>query len=534
MPRRLTQMWERFLEFWNRYNRKQKAIVLSSITVVIITIAILAVVLTRPEYAVLVTCGNYDEMNQVNTLLSDNGYSPVVEDGSMVVKVRKSDLINAKMLLASNEIRSDGYSYEDALNSSFTTTESDRMKKWEIYLEYKFKSDLEVMDKIKSATVNLNLQDTTNSLFNQTTGSSIYVVLTLTNDMDDAEAEAIALLLKTGTPNLALKDITILSRTGELLFSGDSQESGSFSSLNKQMKYQQQMNSLTASEVKNQILSSQLYNDVKVVINYDVDWSKYQEVAEEYSVPEGNEQGYLGEAYIEKSEGVTGVGGVPGTASNDQDITYDITTSNGTTTKYSLEKYTYNPNKTIITKSSEPGEIIKNTSTASVVMNQTVVYNESDAENLGYLDDMTWEEFKAQNAAPIKIDYDPDWAEIISTGTGIPVENISIVAYESHYFNDDATGRPFAFYLQILLALLIFALLVFVVLRSTKVVTVEETEPELSVEDMLATTKENMPSVEDIDLQEKSEVRKAIERFVNENPEAVAMLLRNWLDDGWG
>lgn len=62
---------------------------------------------------------------------------------------------------------------------------------------------------------------------------------------------------------------------------------------------------------------------------------------------------------------------------------------------------------------------------------------------------------------------------------------------------------------------------------------VEETEPELSVEDMLATTKENRPPVEDIDLQDKSETRVAIEKFVDENPEAVALLLRNWLNDGW-
>ena len=62
----------------------------------------------------------------------------------------------------------------------------------------------------------------------------------------------------------------------------------------------------------------------------------------------------------------------------------------------------------------------------------------------------------------------------------------------------------------------------------------EEKEPELSVEEMLASTRENQQaSVDDIDLQEKSETRKAIEKFVDENPEAVALLLRNWLNDDW-
>ena len=45
-----------------------------------------------------------------------------------------------------------------------------------------------------------------------------------------------------------------------------------------------------------------------------------------------------------------------------------------------------------------------------------------------------------------------------------------------------------------------------------------------------------MPSepLEDIDLEAKSETRKMIEKFVDENPEAVANLLRNWLSEDWG
>ena len=52
---------------------------------------------------------------------------------------------------------------------------------------------------------------------------------------------------------------------------------------------------------------------------------------------------------------------------------------------------------------------------------------------------------------------------------------------------------------------------------------------------MLATTKQQQKDeVETIDLQEKSETRKAIEKFVDENPDAVALLLRNWLNEDWG
>ena len=79
--------------------------------------------------------------------------------------------------------------------------------------------------------------------------------------------------------------------------------------------------------------------------------------------------------------------------------------------------------------------------------------------------------------------------------------------------------------------MLIIALLAFVVFRSTRPVVVEEIEPETSVEDLIAST--NVP-LEDIEYEEGSEALKAINKFVDENPEAVANLLRNWLSDEWG
>ena len=58
-------------------------------------------------------------------------------------------------------------------------------------------------------------------------------------------------------------------------------------------------------------------------------------------------------------------------------------------------------------------------------------------------------------------------------------------------------------------------------------------ESELSVESLLASTKEAQENLEDIGFSEKSETRVLIEKFVDENPEAVASLLRNWLNEEW-
>ena len=39
--------------------------------------------------------------------------------------------------------------------------------------------------------------------------------------------------------------------------------------------------------------------------------------------------------------------------------------------------------------------------------------------------------------------------------------------------------------------------------------------------------------MEDIGYSEKSETRLLIEKFVDENPDAAALLLRNWLNEDW-
>ena len=79
---------------------------------------------------------------------------------------------------------------------------------------------------------------------------------------------------------------------------------------------------------------------------------------------------------------------------------------------------------------------------------------------------------------------------------------------------------------------IILALLAFVILRSMVSKKDTDQEEELSVENLLQSTPDS--ELEDIEVESKSDTRKLIERFVDENPEAVASLLRNWLNEDWG
>ena len=132
---------------------------------------------------------------------------------------------------------------------------------------------------------------------------------------------------------------------------------------------------------------------------------------------------------------------------------------------------------------------------------------------------------------PIVTEVSAEVITSISKATGIPEENISILAYDVPVYEASAeSGFTITDALQILLVVIILALLGFVVFMTLRPAVVNEIEPDVPVEQLLQDTK---AALEDIEYDDRSEARKLIEKFVDENPDAVAQLLRNWLNDGW-
>ena len=148
------------------------------------------------------------------------------------------------------------------------------------------------------------------------------------------------------------------------------------------------------------------------------------------------------------------------------------------------------------------------------------------------MDSTTWDEYKTQNSADTKMDVDSDMYSLVANATGISESNITIIAYESPIFYDKES-KPVSWQnvLSVVMLILILGLLVFVVLRSMRTRQTVQQEEEVSVENMLQSTPET--ELEDIDVESKSETRKMIEKFVDENPESAAALLRNWLNEDW-
>lgn len=343
----------------------------------------------------------------------------------------------------------------------------------------------------------------------------------------------IAQYIATEVGNDDTDSILILDSDGNVLFSGGDSNSQT-GNANSQLALTSKTENAVKSKVKDVVLGTDVYDNAEVGLNLVLDFDKTDVTDHEYYVADGQTQGYLDSESSYESESDGGAAATPGTDSND-DTTYVIQDNNTTHTTVSDYSKDYLPNERITTTTGSVGNIDYDQSSITVALTRYVVYNEDALKADGTLDGMTFDEYVAANSDRVKTDVDPDFYTMVSRATGISENNISIVAYDVPFFQySENNGRTLTDYLQIALAVLILAMLGYVVFRSTRKEEAVEVEPELSVESLLETTKEaESEQLEDIGFNKKSETRLMIEKFVDENPEAVASLLRNWLNEEW-
>jgi flagellar M-ring protein FliF len=282
------------------------------------------------------------------------------------------------------------------------------------------------------------------------------------------------------------------------------------------------------------MVNSGVYDEVSVSSNLDINISESQIKNVEYYSNDDDDTGPKESYYYYLAKNTDGTGGVVGTDANGEEITdYDLLdTSNGEST-LNLIKETYNTSYTETISTEPVGQVNMANSSMAMYLTKYEIYNEDDLRERGELDDMTFAEYEAANSEVVENTNPDELVAMLAKATGIKESGIYVVERTVPLFYPaEETSVPVQSIISIILAVLIIALLIFVVFKGMKPEEQVEVEPELSVEALLATTKENQ-TLDDIEFSDKSATRVQIEKFVDENPEAVATLLRNWLNEDW-
>ena len=534
---RLKKIQTKIVEFWNRFNSKQKTLIVSITAAVIMTLVALVVLLTRTNYVNLVTFDNTADAASAKTVLDDAGISVKISGDGKSFSVDEKSEAQARLALGENNIATDVNTDLDwALNNSMSTTDSERNLKQKILTQNQIGADLELIKGVKQASVQITVPDSTNSLLSSEKETTASVLLITTDDFDSSGVEGIANYVATSLGNQTTDSVRIVDQTGSLLFGGDNDVNTTAGSAAQTVKITNQVTENLQDQVRSLFVNSGIYNDAEVKANLDIDLDAVT-INDEHHYTDDTEEdtGPLVEQYTYDATNVDGTSGIPGTDSNDGTVQdYEIQTNTTANSNASVVKNVFHDSVTNTVTEKAVGTVDTANSTIAVVLLKYVIYDEEQMKKSGHLKGTNFEKFQSENSDQVALDIDAETYALVEKATGISQDNIQIRAFQVPLFypKEASTVDTVTNYLQFLLAFLIVALLCFVVFKGMKPVEVTELEPELSVEALLATTKENQ-TLEDIEFSDKSATRQQIERFVDENPEEVALLLRNWLNDDW-
>ncbi len=528
---KLKEIGQKIIAWWNHFTAKQKTLIIAIAAGVIVALVILYSVLSSPNYTLLQQCDSTKEASEITAALDEASISYTVSDDGLQIKVPKDNIATARLTLASSGITTTGYTIEEALSGSFTTTEADKAKRYKLYLESTFESDfVSIFPAIKACTVQLNIPDNDGTLLSKEEEPSAAIYLNIEGDFTSENAAFLAKAVATALGSSNTDNIVIMDSEANLLFSGDDTSTAA-GNATSQLGVKQEAEEILNNGVKKVLTGTGSFGDIKVSSNLVIDFSTTETTIHNYTPADGQSQGVLSEESSYTSESSGSTGGTPGTDSNGETTYYYEDSDTSSSTIEELYKK-YLPNETITNTVIPAGKVTYSESSLAVSSTNYIVVKEDDVKDQGLLDGITWEEYKDANSERTQVTITDEMLELASDASGIPTENITMVAYEENFFVDsEGSNINASEVIQIALIVIILGLLALVVIKSMRGEKTEEEPEPLSVETLLQSTPEEQ--VPDIELEQISETRKMVEKFVDENPEAVANLLRNWLNEGW-
>ncbi|MCL2610396.1 MAG: hypothetical protein FWE02_01830 [Defluviitaleaceae bacterium] len=508
----------------------------------------------RPNWIILEDNLTQAASINIQEVLEAEGIPLRVSRNYRRVEVREQDLTRAGALVFTSGALSpdQGFSFDDAFDLiGMSTSEDTRDQMFRGATESQIANALTQFDGIQSALVTLNLGNRNAILARESERPSASVVLTANIAIDSGMALALANTVANAVPGLAIENVQITNQYMRSIFDGSRVGDDRFSQSTDPDPVAAHA-LLMQSNVTNVL--SPIFDGISVAAVPRVTNTEVTTQATSYSSPvEGSNLGLVSmiQHLEEMSEGTSGNNIPAGMDANDASFG-QIFTAQQQANDFTAERLSYTRdylhNRTQTHTFYMAGQLVPEDSTLSVTAYINVIHNESVLRQQGVLDDYgSFENYRIAHGRNDIINSE-DFegyeylVELTANASGIPAENITLVIVHRPLFFETPPTTPtnwqtIAFFAVLLIFILLLA---FGLLRGRRRDEEIEVEPELSVEDLLVTTRVEVETEErqTQKLQElayavDSEVKQQIDKFVNEKPEAVAQLLRTWINEGW-
>ncbi|MCX7922371.1 MAG: flagellar basal-body MS-ring/collar protein FliF [Clostridia bacterium] len=527
MPEALSRFQQQISDFWSNLDKSQKTRIYITTSILVVAIAIGLFMVARPSYTTLISNADSKDMAEMQKILDEKKVAYKLTDDKKGIMVNEKDSDKAHMELVNAGYPKNGMTFADALKSiKINSTESDKKHIWGELTKSDIVRMLKMVDFVEDANINITMPEKT--MFLDENGEqprpTAAVYITPRGELTAKQVEGIVMMVARSVEGLEPKDVTVIDNNGRILSneSGDETIEKTSSQYEMKKKVKDDLEKSVRDMLNGQFDS---FDSVRVKVNPILDFDKLKSQSKEYNNPEGMDGPAVISSETSKEKLVNGdKGSVPGTDTNPGDADAPSYPMGGNTNNSTYDKQhdvkNYGYNETSKEQEKAVGEVIPEKSTAAV----TILYGA-----------------RVKDDSKLSPEFLQQVREIASNATGIPAKNISISKLKTAMpeevqtpMSDTIKEMVNTYGLPLLLLVLAVILMIAVIPRKKA----QSTQPDVIVAQTASGPRFIVPDapaepLPEIDVEEKSEVKKQIDKFVKQRPEAVAQLLRNWLTDEW-
>jgi len=528
MPEVFSKLLHQVNDFWKNLEKSQKNRVYITSAILVIAIVLVLVIMTRPNYIPLIKSADPKDIGEMTKILDSSRIKYELRDQGSSIYINSKDNNRAQIILLQGGYPKSGMSFEDAFKMiKINTTESDKKKLWEQYKKSTLIAKLKMFDNVKDADVDLALPDPSPfvSSDKEQQKPTAYVRVTPKGELTPKQVEGIVMVVSRSVENLNPKDVTVVDNNLNVLNTsmGDDSIDNTNNQEELRIKKKKELEQNVYGLFNGQFDS---FDSIRVIANPVLDFNKLKSLTQDIANPAGMEGGALISRHQLDEDLKNGEPGAePGMGTNPGNTVPSYPAGTNGNSTYKKKDITENYDYTRTSTESEKalGELVPDKSSMTVLL----WYGRRVVD-----DNKLSQQFIDQ----LKAD--------VSKATGIPVANISVSKYRlaptevvKETFSETLRRfvRDYGFFVLILM--LIIGLAIAAIPKRRFIVEPEPAIAEASAATVTSprfivpeTISEPLP---EIDLEEKSEIKRQIEKFIKQKPEAVAQLLRNWLTEDW-
>ncbi len=523
MANALTKLPSKILESFKKMNKGQKTrIVVLAVLIIVIIIAV-SVFLNQKSYTVLYSGMEPSDAGEVLSTLSEMGVDAKAQ-GNDTILVAEDQADSVRMQLAAQGYPDTGVSYDIFQNASgLGVTDMEKQVYYQFQIQENLRQTINKMSKVDDSVVNIDLgEDSSYVLSDNKKPATASVMLTLKNGqkLDSGEVEAIAELVSNSISGMSVEDIRIVDSQMNLYKAGgDSVASSVDTQMGLQSSVQQQLQNQVINLLSPVFGEDNVLAEVNVQLNFD---NKVTESVQFEPPAEGTEG-----LVVSMKELIEAIG------SDQQSGSVAGLDANGSASEYLAalegdgESAYYNISRE-----------------ANYELNQTKTQIE---EAKGKIEDLSVSVVINSNGAE---DYTSEAIALVATAIGVPEDRVTVqmLPFQEAAQSDEVAN---AMQLQqemlssvqnastmrlVIMAVtgLVVIIILFMIIRMFRRNKAPEGGLEYMADEVIIPGALPVHDDGDVnldDLDSADNKMSILEDYIGKNPESVANLLRNWLNE---